>query len=129
MSAGITIRGIQEAQDDNLRRIAALQPGGAAGRMVKDVAIDLHRYKVGIQHVDTGALRAAQQIRMERGGLRAILFTSESAINPRSRQRPAVYGYYEEMRGGAHASANRTINERAETAVSAAVSRFVGGLP
>jgi hypothetical protein len=97
--------------------------------MVKDVAIDLHRYKVGIQHVDTGALRAAQQIRMERGGLRAILFTSESAINPRSRQRPAVYGYYEEMRGGAHASANRTINERAETAVSAAVSRFVGGLP
>ncbi len=128
MSASVTIKGIQEAQDDNLRRIAAFEPSGAAGRAIKEVAIDLHRYKVGIQHVDTGALRAGQQIRIERGGLRAVLFTSESAVNPRSRQRPAVYGYYEEMRGGMHAAADRTVNERAEFAVSAAVSRFVGGL-
>ena len=125
----LTITGIQEAQHDNLRMIAALRPDDALGRMVKAVAIDLHRYKIGITHVDTGSLRAAQQLRIENGGARAVLFTDEGAINPRSGSRPAVYGLYEEERGGAHAAAQRTVDERAVSAVDSAVSRFVGSMP
>jgi len=129
VSAGVTIRGIQEAQDDNLRRIAMMRPNDAMGEMVRDVATALHRYKVGITHVDTGALRAGQQIRIERAGARAVLFTSENALNPRTGQRAAMYGVYEEERGGSHAAAQRTVDERAEPAVQAAVSRFLGRMP
>lgn len=125
----MTIEGIQEAQDDNLRAIAALKPEGALGRMVQSVATDLHRHAVSITHVDTGALRASHRIQISNGGLRGMIYIDAGSRNPRSKQKPSVYGAYEHARGGTHAFYDRTLAEAGNPAVDRAVNRFIGDLP
>lgn len=111
MAYNVTITGVQEAQAANLRRIAALKPGGAFGQAIQYAAATLHRYAVGITHVDTGTLRASHRIRMESGGLRAVIYIDAGAVNPRSGQRASVYGPHEHARGGSHAFYARTVSE------------------
>lgn len=107
----LTIRGLQQAQQANLRAIAATKPGGALGRAVLYATTGAQRAAVVITHVDTGALRASHRIRMERGGLRGVIYIDPTGKNPRTGQRTAIYGPSEHARGGSHAFYERTVNE------------------
>ena len=105
----LTITGLQEAMDLNLRAIAALQPQGALGRAVQVGTTMAHRAAVAITHVDTGALRASH--RMEVKSTRGRIYIDPSARNPRSGQLTAVYGFFEHERGGSHAFYDRVERE------------------
>lgn len=103
----LSIRGIQEIQQDNIQRIAALKPGGKISKEIKNIVIWAHRYLVSVTHVDTGAYRASQ--RMDVKELTGKLYVDPLSINPVSRERPADYGVFEEARGGEHAAYARTL--------------------
>lgn len=103
------IRGIQEAQRDNAKMVAAMQPNGGLGRAVQYGTIEGHRYAVAITHVDTGALRGSH--RMDVSGAHGRIYIDPASVNPRSGQRPSVYGPYEHARGGPHAFYQRTQDE------------------
>lgn len=109
MSVDLSIEGIQDAQDENIRAIAALQPTGAGGRAVQFMTAGLHRYAVSVTHVRTGALHASHL--MEINGLRGEVYLNPAAVNPKTKKRPAEYGVYEHRRGGEHAFYDRTIDE------------------
>ena len=111
MSINATIKGIQELQNKNLKRIAALKPSGAAGRILRYGLTRLHRYAVSITHVwkyKGGGLRASHRMGMD--GLRGRIYIDPTAVNPRG-QKPVEYGYWESARGGAHAFYDRTVAE------------------
>jgi len=118
---GLSITGLQEAQADNAKRIAALKPTGELGQAIKDLTITGHRYAVQITHVWKylgGGLRASH--RMEVKGTTGRIYIDPSAVNPRG-QKPVVYGYYENRRGGDHAFYDRTeefLNKDAEKIVA-----------
>lgn len=103
----LDIRGIQEAQLRNLEMMNDLQPSGGLGRLVHNVTSWLHRFITSIVHVDTGALKGAQQMSFD--GLRGVVFTDPGAVNPRSGERPAIYGAIENARGGSHAFFDMTV--------------------
>lgn len=105
---GAEVRNLAEVQAENNRSIAELQPSGALGQLIKDVTLDLHRYDISIVHVDTGALKQAQRMRVE--GAYGEVFIDPYAVN-RKGQRPIVYGPFEHARGGDHAFMDRTIAE------------------
>jgi len=123
---GLSITGLQEAQMDNLKRIARLQPDGELGKAIKDTTIGAHRFAVQITHVWKvlgGGLRASH--RAEVKGLRGRVYIDPGAVNPRG-QKPSIYGYYENRRGGSHAFYDRTVEEfipRTENAVLKVVSK------
>ena len=109
--ADLTIQGLQELQDANLRITAALQPSGAAGAAVQRMALEAHRYLVGITHVDTGAYRASHYIELDLPKLRATITVRPEAKNPRTGKLVREYAIQEEARGGLHAAYQRTIQE------------------
>ena len=106
----LTITGLQEMMARNDRRIARLRTTSDLGRAVQEATADAHRYAVAVTHVDTGSLRASH--RMEVNGLHGRVYLAPDAVNPRSRQKTSVYGYYEHERGGSHAFYQRTVDER-----------------
>jgi hypothetical protein len=110
MSYG-TIVGLQEAQQAMLKAIMAVRPDGGLGRAVYYLAyIEAHRFLVSITHVDTGSYRASQYITQE-GDARYRLHIAQDTVNPRTGERPAVYGLFEEARGGEHAAYARTYQQ------------------
>jgi len=123
----LTITGIQEAQRANLEAVAALRPSGAFGRAVIYAATAAHRYAVAITHVDTGALRASHRIEVQ--GLRGRIYIDPGSANPRSGQKPVVYGPYEHARGGSHAFYQRVVDEKGGEIGNRAMQMIVGGLP
>lgn len=105
------IKGLQEAQADNLKRIAALEPRGEVAEGIKEATLGAHRYAVSITHVWPvygGGLRASH--RAEVKGLHGRIYIDASAVNPRG-QMPSIYGFYENKRGGEHAFYDRTVEE------------------
>lgn len=114
----LTITGIQEAQQANLRAIHAALPERGLGRVVGIAALELHRYATAVTHVDTGALRASHRIRQD--GSRAEIYIDPGSVNPRTGEHPAQYGIEEHDRGGLHAFYLRTFTERGPEAVSRA---------
>lgn len=111
MPVPLTIKGLQEAQQANQRRLAELKPSGALGRAVQYATATLQRHAIGITHVDTGSLRASHRMRLEAGGLRGVIYIDPSAVNPRSGQKTSIYGPVEHARGGSHAFYARTVAE------------------
>ena len=111
MSGSVHIRGIQEAQRGNAQLMASFKPGGKFAKAVWKVTVSLHRYAVGITHVHHGSLKASHRMRMLPDGMTGYIWIDPSSVNPRNRQRPAQYGYYEERRGGTHAFYRRTVEE------------------
>jgi len=97
---GLSIKGLQEAQERNLRRIAAMAPGGVRGQAVQYGATEIDRVLKVVTPVDTGALRASRRITFEASVPRAQVFTSSGGYNPRSKTRPAEYDVYLHARGG-----------------------------
>lgn len=106
----VTISGLQSVMARNDRRIARLRSNSDLGKAIQGATAEAHRYATAVTHVDTGSLRASH--RMEVNGLRGRVYLAPEAINPRSRQKTSVYGYYEHERGGTHAFYQRTVNER-----------------
>jgi len=109
----LTIRGLEEAQAVNRRRLAALRPDSDAGRAIQTVVQTLQGYAKTITHRDTTALQASHLGEVH--GLQGRIFINPSAINPRG-QRPSVYGELEHARGGSHAFYDRTVAERGPAA-------------
>ena len=97
----LSISGIQEAQDLNLRLIEAFEPGGEVGEIVKDMTIEAHRFLVTHTHVDTGAYKASH--RMELTDVRGTITPDPKATNPKTGDRVKDYAEIEEGRGGEHA--------------------------
>jgi hypothetical protein len=128
-SAGLTIRGIQKAQAANLKIISAMKPGGALSRAVKNVTIAAHRYSVANTHVDTGSLRASHRIELEAGMMRGHVYIAPDTVNPRTGNRPSVYGLTEHNRGGHHAFYERTVTERGAEIVATAAKALRAELP
>jgi len=122
---GMTIKGIQEAQQANEHNIAQLKPSGSFGQMVRDVTTYVHRYAVTITHVVSGALRASH--RMDVTSLRGTIYIDPAAVNPKG-GRPADYGPIEEARGGEHAFYHRTATEAGPEAVATHSKIFLGTL-
>jgi len=102
----ITVKGLEVLQRVNTQRIKALQPQGKLGGLVQQVLLQLHAYMVVITHRLSGALAASERVRME--GLRGEIFIDPGSVNPMG-QRPAVYGPFENARGGEHAFIDRTV--------------------
>jgi hypothetical protein len=113
----LTIRGIQEAQRDNLKLIAAMRPEGALGRAVKAATVRAHLGAVRKTHVLTGALRASHRIVLQ--GLEGRVYIDPGSVNPKG-DRPAQYGPVEEARGGSHAFYLRAVTEDANAIAMAA---------
>jgi len=103
-----SLRGLQEAQQENLRMVRAVSPSGGMGRAVQYLAESAHRFAVSVTHVDTGALRASHRLAQE-GASRWRLYLDPNARNPRSGARTSVYGPIEHDRGGEHEFYERTI--------------------
>ena len=125
----LSIEGIQEVQARNNRRIAALQPKGAAGEAARDAIIALHRYATQITHVGKyeggGALKSSH--RMEVDGTEGKVYIDHGSVSPRRTKRRAklvVYGVYENARGGEHAFYDRTVDEIGEQGSARAVQKI-----
>jgi hypothetical protein len=130
MTLGSTIQGLQEAQRDNLKMIAALHPSRGLARGVQAALTDLERFAVSVTHVDTGALRASHRMRMELGANDALgtIYIDPGAMNPRSNKRVVDYAGTEHARGDIHAFYERTYNEEGDRAMELAVGVIEAGL-
>ena len=107
----LTIKGIQEAQNELVKAMARLEAPGPRRQAILYATTQAHRYLTGITHVDTGAYRASQWMKVE--GERGELYVNPATVNPRSGLAPAEYSVYEEERGGSHAAYQRTVDEAA----------------
>ena len=113
----LTIQGLQEAQQDNLRMVAALQPRSGLGQAVHVATVYLHRAVVANTHVDTGSLRASHRMDFSFGSEpEGVIHIDEAGKNPRSGQRTAIYGPAEENRGGEYEFYGMTFEQEAEAA-------------
>lgn len=92
MIEGLSIKGLQEAQQANLQMIAAMKPSGALGRAVQYAALAAHRHAVPSTPHEYGALRAAHRVKVT--GLRARIYIDPGATAPRRKVKPSVYGVY-----------------------------------
>lgn len=113
MNLRAEIKGIQEAQEQNLRLIAFFDPGNVVDRGIQVMQAAAHRVAVILTHVETGALRASHRQSPPRGGM-AVIALDSTARNPRSGVKTSEYGVYEHARGGTHAFYARTVNEFGE---------------
>ncbi len=118
----LSITGLQQAQQRNLRAIAALSPSGALGRAIKLGTVEAHRYAVAITHVDTGSLKASHRIELTND--RGRVFIDPAAVNPRRGRPVEDYAIWEHRRGGTHAFYERVVSERGQQ-IGAAMSRLV----
>lgn len=109
----VSIHGLQEAQRGLLNTIATMKPGGAFEDAIRFATIEAQRYAVTITHVDTGALRASHRIKLESPsqGPRGVVFIQPGTLRS-GRAEPAVYGFFENARGGQHAFYGRVPSER-----------------
>ncbi len=107
-----TINSIHRAQAKNLRCIAELKPSGRFGRVIRDIAIRLHRRAVAVTPEESGALAAAHRIdyQEDQGRALARIFIASDAVNPKG-FRPAYYGPIQHTRGGAHAFYDRALQD------------------
>ena len=115
MTYKMNIKGIQRAQKRNLKRVARLSK---MGDMIYPMTISLHRYSVGITHVDKGALKAAQRLGVKVSGRTATgrIWIDEGAMTMEGKV-PADYGVWEHRRGGDHAFFDRTVKEAGKRAI------------
>ena len=91
---GLSIEGLQRAQERNLRRIVMMKPGGIRGQAVKNAAADFHAKLTVNTPVQWGALRVSRRITFNASVPRAQIFTSGNSYNPRSSTPPHVYDIY-----------------------------------
>lgn len=123
---GVSIYGIQQAQNAMLRTANAVKPNSGLGAAVKEATVAAHRYAVYLTHVDTGGLRAAH--RMEIASRRGQVYIDPAAARSDG-QRPSVYGPFEHERGDDHAFYARTVNDYGRQILNEASEAFRRYLP
>lgn len=123
----LNIQGLQQAQQGNLKAIAAMKPSGAFGNAIRVGTISAHRYSVAQTHVDTGALKASH--RMLIAGLEGKVFIDQGARNPRSRALTSQYGPVEHARGGEHAFYEIVEKRYGSRIASQAGTMLIAGMP
>ena len=97
MSFRFAIRGLQKAQQRNLKHIRDLRTGSSVNRAVKWGATAAHRAVIPNTPWDTSALRNSHRITMKHSQHRAFIHIG-SGTNPRG-QRPSEYGPYLHRQG------------------------------
>lgn len=107
---GARVSGLEEAQRELQRMLAAVDPGDGLGNAIQLGLVQLHRYATGIVHVDTGRLKNSLFWEMAGDA------TGYVATN-------VAYGIHEERRGGEHAFFRRTVAEEGPS-----VQNFVFGV-
>lgn len=123
----VTIRGVQEAQRANEQMIAAMRPRGAFGHAIQAATAAVHRYAIGISHVDTGTMKASHRMKVRE--LTGVVDLDRTSRNPRSRTPAHEYGYHEHERGGSHAYYERTLREAGPGIGRRALQDVRSGLP
>ena len=113
----VTVQGADKVQQALEQAVQVVQPGGEMDKAVTFAVRRAHYYMRGIVHVDTGALKSS--LTVQQGRHAAYLYSDPTVVNPRSRQRPAMYGYYEDRRGGDHAFYDCTMAKMPEFAQQA----------
>lgn len=102
----LAVQGTQTAEAGLIRvRIGLASPAG-----IRAAVTEGYRYAVAITHVESGALRKAHRMKVEK--TRGEIFIDSGATNPRSGVRVAEYAPIEHGRGGSHAFYARTAAER-----------------
>lgn len=123
---GISIYGIQQAQNAMLRTANAVRPQSGLGAAVKEATVAAHRYAVYLTHVDTGALRAAHHMAIT--GSRGQIYIDPAAARSDG-QRPSIYGPFEHERGNSHAFYAQTVDEYGRQILNEASEAFRRYLP
>ena len=95
LKVSLKVKGFQEAQDRNRRRIKILQPGGIQG-ILQNATLELQQWAVFITPVDTGTWQASHRIKMETN--RGMVFLKNN-INPKSGTRVWDYAEKPELPG------------------------------
>ena len=98
-SVGLTITGLQEAQERNLRRMVLLEPENAPGRAVQWATAEMHRHLTANTPHETGSLKATRRIIVNLRVPRGQVFNSSNSYNPRGSTPPHVYDKYLHARG------------------------------
>lgn len=129
IDASLTIKGLQELQDLNIKTIHALKPNNALGRAVKFATEMAHHYIVPITHRDSGAYAASHRMEADLNAGRGRVYVDPSARNPRTREFVRDYAEIEEARGGSHAAYTRTEAETGQKALDRGVAYIKGQLP
>lgn len=122
------ISGIEAAQAAALRAVAAVRPAGGLGKAVRYIVVAANRFSVANTPVDTGSWRASH--RPQASGTHGRIFLDPSAVNPKSRSRPADYGPALELtRGGRYAVYKKTVEEAGPQILDQAAHIIVEDLP
>jgi hypothetical protein len=134
MSAGITIEGLQAAQQANEKMIAAMRPSGALGRGIVYATTQMHRSSVYNTPWDTGGLRAAHRMKVD--GLRGMVFIGSGANPAQGGAAPSEYGpilhaqgMRPGLRGGIRAFYAYTVETDGPKVARDALGIIKGGLP
>lgn len=109
MKLGLTVKGLKEEQAKQARRVRALDPRHAVGRVTKAGTRKIYSRMLEVVHVQSGTLKAALRMDFKTTATAATgsVFIDPGAVKPGTRSRPAVYGVYENAKGGAHAFIER----------------------
>lgn len=109
----LEIKELQKLADANVRALAALEPrnDSAIAQAIYDTTVHAHRFMVSVTHVDTSSLKLGERAEFDASKLRGQVFIDPYTVNPRSGNRPAEYGIYENARGGPHAFFDKTVAE------------------
>lgn len=138
----VKLRGLEQIQAANQQLLMAVNPSGGLGKGIKFATLDLLQYAIAITHVVTGTLQrshladyGAAHVETWRTGFIFLrqaagrIYLNPAAMNPVTKERPAVYGITEHSRGGSHAFYERTVSERGPYAAAIALGIIRSELP
>ncbi len=99
-------------------RIKNMMADGPMGRKVVGLALKAYNIMRATVHKDTRALMASITISKRRYSATNVIaqvYLNPNVKNPRTKNRPADYGKFENARGGAHAFLDRTARQMKNT--------------
>lgn len=108
---------LEELQRELARLLAEVDPGGGLRETMQLAVGMLHRYAVGIVHVDTGRYKNSLFWDIENGAKSVIGHMGTNL----------QYSIYEERRGGSHATFDRTEREEGRKVEELFNVRITGG--
>jgi hypothetical protein len=123
----VEIKGFQEIQEASRKLVYAMNPRGAMGQANRYTTLQMMRAVRVRAHKDTGTYAAS--IQAEFDGLHGRVYVGDNR-NPKTGQSAAVYGKFEEARGGSHAAfAQASSGADAAAAAQDGIQIIIGALP